>query len=156
MTTLAYDGKTIAVDSLLTCGGMISPWDGEGKLYHFDEGPYQAAAICGDVIPARAMVKYLCYDDWPDKPEITDEDDFAVYLMERDTNRVYRVTKHHEQRLDPIAGPYADGTGRELALGVMGTGADALTAVKVARKIDTCTNGPIQYYSSEEGYKKCR
>lgn len=135
MTTIAWDGEILAVDSRM-CGSMIR--SEKAKKLHKIGNIYVAG--CGNMEDVIAMVEWVKNGKPKEKPLL--HDSFAALVWER--GKVYR----YEQKLFPfpIAAPFAAaGSGYEVALGAMSMGADAIKAVRIASKFDPQTNNIVRY-----------
>lgn len=138
MTTIAFDGKTLAADSR-TLGSSMIRSEETGKLFALPDGGWFAG--CGgqeDVLLAlRWMIAGMVEAQ---KPAL--DDHFAGLILRG--NRLYRVEKRLVE-WECKAAHVAAGSGFELALGAMAAGADAIQAVKIAARFDPSTNARVQY-----------
>lgn len=127
MTVVAWDGKTLAVDRQATSGHMISK---HTKIFKCRNdyvaafwGPIGEYGVLIDWLESGAIPK-----DWPKLSE-----DVGVLIVSgKDGSALeYEGTGYPI----PIEVPfYAWGQGRELAMGAMAAGADAIQAVRIANQ----------------------
>jgi hypothetical protein len=138
VTTIAWDGKTLAVDSRMTGGCMVRSEEAK-KLFALENGSYLAG--CGEMQDVLLAVEWLNDGAKKDeKPTLGDE--FAALIM--DCGRCYRIEKKL-LRWDVCAPFAAAGSGYEVALGAMAAGADAVRAVEIASRFDPGTNARVHY-----------
>ena len=138
MTTIAWDGASLAADTLITTGG------------HRDGYAPKIARI-GDILVAAAGGTVHCqaFRRWIDTREGPcpliglSEDERANGLIIPPTGPLTMWCSHGEWTFDPPGGIYALGSGSEYALGAMSMGADARTAVEIAMRHDTTSGGEI-------------
>ena len=135
MTTIAYDGKTIAYDSRETMGDFISSDKHDKHIYsqgiHF--------FYCGTVIDCQEFIN--SYESGECSPDIS-----CQVFMAQD-GQVYRSS--HELGtiwVEYMDEPFAMGTGADFAIGAMDMGADAKQAVKIACGRDTKSGGRIRTF----------
>jgi len=138
MTTIAWDGKTLAVDSRATSDGYVMT-DKCKKLYT-GVGQYVAAAMCGDEAEAVDMMDWLRTGG---KAPECKEGVIIVAVMEDGT--AHKFTGGIETPIK-VQVPYADGSGWIVALASMDAGLNAVEAVKAARKRDIYTGGPVKSF----------
>ena len=139
MTTIAFDGKTLAVDSQGTSSGLISTLS-EQKLF-LDVGEFKAVAFCGETGAYRRVVEWIrngCDGD------ITVKGDWcAVCLKENGELIQYCDSLPYEQICDV---PYANGSGFGVAMGAMKAKASAVEAIEVAKELCIYTGGKVQSF----------
>jgi hypothetical protein len=135
LTTVAWDGKKLAVDSRVM-GSCIRSEAGV-KLFHVEELWIAGSGNYEDVLLAVKWYRDGCPDIKP-----TLGDDFAMLIKRGE--RVYRVEKRLME-WEVIAPFVAAGSGVELALGAMAMGASAIEAVKIASRFDAGTNDVVQH-----------
>ncbi len=159
MTTIAYDGESIAADSRMVQGeSLIVPRGVEKIRLIRAEGSRYVAAISGlpglgmelvqHHIAGRTlggMSRLFC-------PTTRSEGDTAsaivAHLDAQGGVRVYSVDAAG-LATEITKGAFAIGSGREYALGAMASGASASDAVEVASKFDVFTGGPVRSVSLE-------
>lgn len=133
MTTIAWDGTTLAGDTLGIIGGSLKVYS--VKVFALEGGRvYGGAGAYQDVLAVR---------DWlakqtAEKPSVQD---FAGLVID-DLGKCWRL----EEALIylPITEPFhACGSGRDFALAAMAMGQDAATAVRFAAQFDVWTNDDV-------------
>lgn len=134
MTTIAYDGKTLAVDSLVTSGTLA--FGTCQKLFKLKNGSY--AAIAGSVSLIPEILSWLQGGPRP----VLEEDD-ALNGIVVDT-KGHALEFGNELRLFPACVPWGGGSGGYTAMVAMRCGKSAVEAVEVACEMDVTTRGPVQ------------
>lgn len=146
MTTIAWDGKTLATDSQRTSGDIVES-DDEKKLY-VDIGGYLAVAGCGDLMGSEEIFNWIKSNKVDQFPKIDSKDVSSVICIKKDRSvLIYRHDGHG--RSISHRGILADGSGWEIALGAMDAGATAVEAVEIAIKRDINSGGKVQSYTFE-------
>jgi hypothetical protein len=134
MTTLAWDGVTLATDSLLSSSninfGVVS------KIVKLEDGRYLASA--GDYSLIPDIVIWL---NGGDKPEIIPDTVYMGVLITPD-KQVFEISK--ELKIFPCCTPWAGGSGEVIALTAMLCGKTAEEAVKLACKLDLYSGLPVK------------
>lgn len=137
MTTIAFDGRILAVDR--------AGWIGNGiqyetdKLYEFNATPqglpimrgyYAAAGNAGDAV---AIARWLQGKDMA-PPALVDRDSGkGLIVTNEDPPRVFRLTS--ALTCDPVYTlPWGDGAGLEMAIGAMAAGKTAAQAVEIVAR----------------------
>ena len=142
MTTIAWDGKILAVDSQCVASDIIIN-NNEQKLF-LDVGPYKAVAISGSLQEMILFIRWLDRRDNTDQPELR-EGGVAVCVCEN--GALYTYFSQHKGNPQPHHGIFTAGTGCEIALGAMEAGANAIKAVEIACKRDIYTGGKVHHYN---------
>lgn len=144
MTTIAWDGKTLAVDSGNTLGDTMLP-GGCKKLWRLDlvnpKLPPDWMTFTGETQDGLAFLGWLASMETIAQPKL-DESFAALVWNPRD-----KVLLRYECKLWPhvVEAPfYASGSGREYALAAMHLGHSAEVAVAVACEFDVWSRGPVQ------------
>lgn len=132
MTTIVYDGKTIACDSRVS--GNYT-FDRIKKLHRVGNLVF---GTCGRVSSAMAFIEWA-KDRTKAKPKI--DDDFEV-LEVHPSGKVYSYD--HNFTKCPEVAPCAIGSGSPFAMAAILCGKDAIGAVKVAIKLDQNSGGKVQ------------
>lgn len=134
MTTIAWDGKTLAADRCSTAGYVQTEVH---KLYKgkWHDGQDVLIGFCGSGEFAHAIRLWLT-GNLMERPKFGDYDvnkgDAVGLLVDRSGN-VFKITAN--LHLLPFHEPfYAMGSGAEYAFGAMEAGATAETAVAIAAK----------------------
>lgn len=130
MTTIAWDGKTLAVDR--------GSWQGYianrvNKLRNVSGGNRIAdqayVALSGDAQLAEAAFAWLMGSDWP---RILDADYNKVCgVVVTTKHQVYRISIGMANAEEILDVPFADGGGADMALGAMLAGATAPKAIEL-------------------------
>lgn len=132
MTTIAWDGKTLASDSLSTFNGVRS---GElKKLFRLTDG--RIVGCAGDM---DFMVPFI---DWLEGKRETLPDGYqmgSIVVMPDGSARHYEEKGNYT----PADAPYAIGSGFLAALASMKCGKNAQEAVAIAAELDIYTGGKI-------------
>ena len=147
MTTIAWDGKTLATDSRATHGDVVES-DAIKKLFRIKSvrSNYVACAVCGDYVQALRIIEWVKSGMGDDFPEIDKDRSTSLICLKKDkTLDIYRSCDKGFPL--PVKEIYADGTGWELALGAMDNGATAAKAVKIAIGRDMHSGGKVQSYT---------
>lgn len=138
MTTIAWDGKTLAVDSRTT-GSNIIRSERTQKLWKIADFWIACSGDYQDVLLAVEWFRNGMPDT--DKPKLNDPGGLVV--IKKRGRKAFR----YEGNLvgwDVAASFAAAGSGFEIALGAMAMGATAEEAVKVAARFDPGTNKRVQ------------
>ncbi len=137
MTTIAFDGSSIAYDSYVTQGGVIV--DNTGSKHWKIKG--------ADFFFAGAVQDYEHLASWffdrgYDSPEDTDCSAIVV-----SGDKVFEVASQKDIFLiNQEHKPLALGTGGSFALGAMDAGCSAKEAVKIACNRDIYSGGRVREY----------
>ena len=135
MTTLAFDGKTLAADTAMTYGGLKVRFT--GKIRRFPSGCL--AGFAGDVNSGLLLLDWLESDDpnalldLPDSEEDSDACADAILITPDGAISVCG----NRGILIPVEGPcLAVGSGMNLAMGLMLAGKSAREAVQTCIERD--------------------
>lgn len=152
MTTIAWDGKTLAADRGSWSNGLHQA---VRKVYRITapDGRRFLVALAGDSAFAMQTLRWM-RGEVEEAPKCLSDDatsDVAVVIDER--RRVWRLNS----RLIYI--PYRDkihahGAGQEIALGAMMAGADAVKAIRITMQVsDYAARGVdwARFRTSQEG-----
>ena len=145
MTTIVWDGKTLATDSLETVGTLVfNPV--VQKLFR-NLGPFSALTMCGASEPAKQFINTYVLDssdiyDIPSNPELLK--DFELVGILRDTGECWCMNAAGFWEVDK---PWAFGSGNELAIAALDLGKTAPEAVKYVASRDTRTNSRVQQFT---------
>lgn len=130
MTTIAWDGRTIAADRRL--GG----WQTANKLFRLRDGTiFAGAGRMDDVAEVLAWLQGGRKPD--DKPEI-EPDDSEFFIVQPD-GKAYWLTTPFLRSVKIEDQFYAIGSGAEFAIGAMRAGVSAKRAVEIACTCDPQT-----------------
>lgn len=137
MTTIAYRDGVIAADSLISMGDVRA-----GSVVKIVRVP--GGGLAGAAGELGGMYRFL---EWAHYGGEETTADFAGceidgFLVRPDGTLLVTDSLGG---VSPIKAPFhAVGSGRELALGAMAAGADAVEAVKIAVRFDTRSGGPVK------------
>ena len=132
MTTIAYDGKQIAVDSRMSQNNRIC--DDNCKKYIVRGG--WVFFMCGNFALYDSFIDaFLEEKPFTKKGEIGS---FAVRVID---SKVFDISYNEQYNLCEIGSIEAAGTGSDHALIAMDLGKSAVEAVKLAAKRDMYTGG---------------
>ena len=133
MTTIAWDGKTLAADTRSTWGG--TPVDGSCRKI------FKAVHPQGRLLVGCAGIGQECRAVWlwltgqqSEVPQTTD-----IRIMAVDQTGFVFVGSVPGQWAEVGRRPWAIGSGCDYALGAMQAGANAVKAVQIASALDTNT-----------------
>lgn len=134
MTTIAFDGKTIATDGRSTVCDTVS-YDNINKFYHNGSLTF---ALCGNIIDIRRFAKEF------DPGKKTDIQNGIGGFLVRD-GKVFVVYVRERLFCEWEAiHSWADGSGRDWAVAAMDHGKDAVGAVRYACTRDSGSGGVIR------------
>ena len=139
MTTIAFDGKTMACDTRVVCGSNC--YNTDTKIY---ENEFVVIGAAGDAGVGNLLVE----DDSILVPKHYDFD-FEALVFVKDTEKVYKVAFYKSwdcalSSVIPIADRFAAvGSGAPYALAAMYLGNTATRSATVASQFDTNTGGKI-------------
>lgn len=138
MTTIAFDGKTMACDTRVTCGDTF--YNTDTKIYESDAYVIGVAGDAGCGVMLAQVSNILCMRTY--------EYDFQAIVYEKSTERIFYVSfaKNWESNsfVVPITDSYfAVGSGADFARAAMYLGETATRAITVASQFDTNTGGKI-------------
>lgn len=139
MTTIAFDGKTMACDTRVVCGGNC--YNTDTKIY---ENEFVVIGVAGDAGVGILLVK----DDSILVPKHYDFD-FSALVWVKDIETLCKVEFYKSwdcalSSVIPIADSFAAvGSGSPYALAAMYLGNTATCSVTVAAQFDTNNGGKI-------------
>lgn len=149
MTTIAWDGKTLCSDSLLSCGDMrlgsvqkVFKARLGGKLTLF--------AGAGNHANWYSVVAWMVNGaNVDEKPsfETSNENDFTLVVINKETTCYWTPT------MTPVPAPMpfvVAGSGEAYALAALTLGKTAREAVELAIKLDCASGGEIQEATLED------
>lgn len=144
MTTIAFDGKTMACDTRVVCGGNC--YNTDTKIYENDFAVIGAAGdagvgdiLVGDIIVGGRGILVPKHYNF----------DFEALVFVKDTEKVYKVAFYKSwdcalSSVVPVADSFAAvGSGSPYALAAMYLGHTATRAITVASQFDPNTGGKI-------------
>lgn len=133
MTTIAWDGKTLAADSQITGENFIYGVE-DRKIFRVNK---DLIATAGDSAQCLSFVDWY-RDQSQDYPEKMD--DLAVLVIT--SNGAFEYTSHKTPQ--PVTAPHSVGSGSGFAMGAMLAGASSKKAVDIASRLCKYTGGPVR------------
>ena len=144
MTTIAWDGKTLAADSKLTRGGA-----GYGGTCFAEQTLKLSRSKEGHLGAWAGIYNHQCdrFLEWVRKgckgDPVQPSTDTAFILVEPN-GQLHEFRPEGISRTVPGYGYMAWGSGRDFAIGALAMGATAVEAVKIAARHDLATGGPVR------------
>ncbi|WP_408953164.1 hypothetical protein [Lysobacter sp. Hz 25] len=140
MTTIAFDGRYMAVDSQLTQGDTKFT---ARKAFEFEtpEGIRTVVMGCGTWADVQDAVKAL------EGGLLLPKGDYSLLLWADGDGVSEFCGPSKASRVD--LEHYANGSGAQAALGALKMGASAARAVEVASEIDVSTGGPVVVFDTK-------
>ena len=139
MTTIAYDGKTLAFDSRITEDGHVCGHSDKGIVTKEFYG-----AIAGDFVSIPLLRKWVESGRDPKlQPKFKKGTQFLMVLIHRES----RSITVYEDSLEPMTMDdkvFSIGSGSAFAYGAMHAGASAKQAVQAAAMYDGSTGGAVR------------
>ena len=142
MTSIAYDGVTLATDSQVSAGNLR--FGKTNKIIKLNDG--RRFAFAGDYALAYAVADWLNGGTKPDREDSEEHQGIVVALDGS------AVEVSSELRLAPACVPWAGGSGEAIALTAMHLGKTAIEAIEVACKLDKHSGLPVNVFRP----KTCR
>ena len=138
MTTIAWDGKTVAADSRVTRGDHVIPGEANlRKIIHLRDG----SVFAGSGVLENINLALNWIEDGMPERKPTIKEAMRGFVVNHD-GEVFEFSE--ALILDRCYAPFfAIGSGDQYALAAMHLGCDARRAVEVAATFDTGTGGEI-------------
>jgi hypothetical protein len=136
LTTVAWDGKTLAADR------RMAGWMDACKVFHLKDGRVLSGAGYMDELAEVAAWLDAGGDD-RDKPVVSDDDDTCTDYLLIDGDTCYWLTTPFLRPIEVRDGMAAVGSGSRYALGAMAAGKTAAEAVAIAARFDPNTGGGV-------------
>lgn len=136
MTTIAWDGKTLAADKQGTQGDKAAYT--VTKVFRRKDGALIAAV--DNIALGMGFIRWFLKGEKGKAPPLKVEDEWTALLVIRKDGTMER---HEPEGWFNIEGKFAAGSGKSLALLAMDLGATAEEAVKLASKYDVYTGSEI-------------
>lgn len=139
MTTIVWDGKTLAADRRVTSHGMV---DGQMTKIVKRKKDGALAGGAGSASLVAAFHRWFLKGERGKRPELKIGEFAASCVIIRPDKKI----ECHDEIgwFQSDAANYATGSGFEVAYGALGMGASARTAVQVAAERDTSTGLVIE------------
>jgi ATP-dependent protease HslVU (ClpYQ) peptidase subunit len=131
MTTIAWDGRTLAGDGRRTADDVIVT-DTAIKVHRVGNALVGYAGVCS--LQAKFLEWVEKGGDWP----FGKDPDFTGLVI-----RNGKAVMYLDENPDECPTPWAIGSGRHAALAAMRAGADAAKAVEIAKTMDVFTGGTV-------------
>ncbi len=149
MTTIAYDGKMVAADSMCMgdCRHHVN------KLFRVDG---QIIGCSGGWSDANRFIRWV-KDGRPEEDEPKLAEEFNALIVHPDGS--YLVFENSLESMPFTDSFFALGSGQAAAVAAMLAGANAKRAVEIACQVDPYSQGPVKYMwlkgnTHAEGKKK--
>lgn len=144
MTTIAYDGRYIAVDSRITTNSTFIVSDNREKFY---ENSDWVIFWCG-----CASEVDLYIDSFLNNKSVDKDSNVGLYAYEKITKKVFEVS-YVEGKIwkGLLSDNRSTGYGADFATTAMDCGKSAFEAVKLAAKRDVHTGGLIRCFDTQTG-----
>ncbi|MCG9534382.1 MULTISPECIES: hypothetical protein [Providencia] len=153
MTTIAWDGVTLAADSQSQVGSMIVSLK-EQKIFEADKKHplkingrrIQVIGICGDM-SAKDEIWQTLSSGVNFSTAFNELSDFSIIAIDFD-GKAFVVSKNKDEKhayVYEAEAPLAIGSGDSFAMGAMKSGKSAEEAVKVAMSLDVYSGGEVNY-----------
>ena len=158
MTTVCWDGNTLAADTLYTTGSRKMQGDyekivfPEGKNWTVWGKKILAFGFSGGV-GSIEQIKLLLEEGVTDKTTLPSPEDTFNILMVTENKVVYNWTYGYNNQKEVVNdlyvtdGNFAIGSGAPYGLGVMAIKADSISGVKAGIKVDLHSGGYIDVWS---------
>lgn len=148
MTTIATDGKTMAVDSQINAGGIIEPVSAT-KIFKIlsPQLGHVIVGFSGDTHLTHTILDTIKDGTLP-TPGVVGDGEFEVTILTSD-GKAFQMGSSYPNYVE-CGVPNASGSGKLIALGAMLAGASPKEAVEIAAKIDVYTGGKINVMSFED------
>lgn len=138
MTTIAWDGKSVAADGQVTYGGQYIGPKSVRKIKRIDDIVY---ALAGSAPLFDPFVEWYRNGANPQNTLCVEKnDETALFVFKDGKCLMYKANIPYPDELFP---PDAWGAGCEYAIGAMLAGADAKRAVEIAAICNPGTGGEI-------------
>lgn len=139
MTTIAWDGETLAGDRMGVWGG--TPYQVETKVFRLDDGG--VVGFAGSEALALATVRWL-NEGRKDRPPCSNDD--VIALWAKPTGEVVCLSDGLLE--SPLPRPkWAIGAGADYALAAMFCGRTSVGAVEIAAEFSTTTGLGVTFMS---------
>lgn len=136
MTTVVYDGKTLAADRQVTYGRTKQLGT---KVYRLKD---VVVGICGDASKAIEVVDWLSRGS-PKRGVPDDVGGMSLIMVSLETGECWTMTGSLSRF--PCHPPVSIGSGCMAALAALHCGATAVQAVEAASNVDIYTGGGVDY-----------
>lgn len=138
MTTIAWNGHVVAVDSLVTAGSI-----NVGSAEKVRTRGITAYALAGTAALFEPMIAWAEVEFALDKKPVAEGDDAETTLFVFRGNQCWMI-KPKLPYLEEMTAPDAWGAGAEIAIGAMDAGASPERALEIACRRSVHTGGPVR------------
>ena len=145
MTTIVWDGKTLAADGRCTKGQMLMS-DNITKVHtpegcYLNDSPVIAFAYAGDA-DMRDVIYAWLYAGCPLPAEVFEDCEFTSFVITKDTAWIIHGAMNAPLEL---TWPGAEGSGSPFAMGALALGKNAKQCVSVGCSVDVNSGGQGLY-----------
>jgi ATP-dependent protease HslVU (ClpYQ) peptidase subunit len=137
MTTIAWDGRRIAADTLVSFDNMKSRYT--TKIHRIDGA---LVACAGKVSDVAHFLTWVRAGEHPGLNVPTLDESFEAIVI-RPFEKGEAVTYGPELNPEPRPAPWSLGSGAKIAMGALLAGADAKRAVEICIDLDIYSGGDI-------------
>lgn len=141
MTTLAFDGRLVAIDSLVSVGDLKLTEDKSYKITT-EDGTKLWAFGAGSVNDIQECVRRLTAGDL-----MLPKGDYQLLVVGLDDEPV--IFEGDRKPTHSRGLPYVAGSGAQAAQAALLLGQDAKGAVEVACRVDLHTGGPVRVFDTK-------
>jgi hypothetical protein len=146
MTTIAWDGKTLASDGRVSVNGMLSA-DNADKIFMIEDAYLRGSEVicfaCAGDASVRNLIEEWIREECP-RDFISPTVMYECIIVT--TDAVYHTSPEQADIYQLTEGEYGViGSGAEIAHTALVMGKDAKGAVAVACSLDLCSGGQIAY-----------
>lgn len=144
MTTIAWDGKTLAADMAITAGWQRL----DTPMEKVAAGPGVLGAAAGSTTYCAAFRKWVeggCAGDAPEAKSSGDSTDRGLLIRATEDGHFKAICHEEGGTFELFEQFFAMGSGKEYALGAMAAGADAVAAVNAAIRFDVMSGGGVMH-----------
>lgn len=142
MTTIVFDGKTLAADSQQTAGTTIIGMRNKIK----DVGGFYVAG-CGRTDCIDLVINHFI--NGAEKPSGISANDADVLFVNKETGEAFRAFGD-TMVMSKVSVPFFSGSGEDVARGAYQVCNDPVKALQVAIDLDAYTGGPINMVKIEK------
>lgn len=148
MTTIAFDGVTLAADRQVTYG---TSKEATSKIYRLGD---KLIGISGDACQAMVAIEWLTKGRKGRKPDLDRVEDVNLLVVDLKKKKCFYMDGN--LMLLEIHPPVSVGSGSMAALAAMRLGCDAVKAIEVASEVDTFTGGGVESIRCFEKKKRLK
>lgn len=135
MTTIAWDGKTLVADRRVSYGTLS-----DASMTKIAKTKRGLCGASGTSATCAAFRRWFMAGEKGNPTMFKEAEDANGFIIRKNGAR-FMYDKYGWYEVDP--GPFAIGTGWEVAMGAMSNGATAQEAVQIAAKLDGATGNTV-------------